>query len=61
MNEQIAGQKVSESATVGQAATSFSDAERVAVYRAIHTRRDIRQFRPDPIPEALAFHHRRRP
>ena len=51
MNEQIDGQKVSESATAGHAAASFSDAEREAVYRAIHTRRDIRQFRPDPIPE----------
>ncbi|MCV2878446.1 5,6-dimethylbenzimidazole synthase [Sedimentimonas flavescens] len=42
----------------------FSDAERDAVYRAIHTRRDVRsQFQPDPIaPEVLerlllAAHH----
>ena len=42
----------------------FSDNEREAVYRAIHTRRDVRgQFRPDPISEEvlyrllLAAHH----
>ncbi len=30
----------------------FSSAERDAVYRAIHTRRDVRdQFLPDPVPE----------
>ncbi len=45
-------------------AGAFSDAERAAVYRAIHTRRDVRsQFLPDPIPEEvlarllLAAHH----
>lgn len=32
----------------------FSDADRAAVYRAIETRRDVRdQFLPDPLPEAL--------
>ena len=32
----------------------FSEAERAAVYRAIHTRRDVRnEFLPDPIPEAV--------
>ena len=43
---------------------SFSDAERDAVYRAIHTRRDVRgQFRPDPIADEVlarvltAAHH----
>ncbi|GAB5602229.1 5,6-dimethylbenzimidazole synthase [Thermus sp. FJN-A] len=30
---------------------AFSEAEREAVYRALLTRRDIRHFRPDPIPE----------
>lgn len=42
----------------------FSDTEREAVYRAIHTRRDVRsQFLPDPIDEGtlnrllLAAHH----
>ncbi|MGB3554363.1 MAG: 5,6-dimethylbenzimidazole synthase [Jannaschia sp.] len=42
----------------------FTAAERDAVYRAIHTRRDVRsQFRPDPIDDAvmqrllLAAHH----
>ncbi|RMC34759.1 5,6-dimethylbenzimidazole synthase [Paracoccus alkanivorans] len=42
----------------------FSDNEREAVYRAIHTRRDVRgQFRPDPISEEVlhrllhAAHH----
>ncbi len=36
------------------AAGAFSEAERAAVYRAIETRRDVRdQFRPDPLPEAL--------
>lgn len=45
-------------------AGAFSDAERAAVYRAIHTRRDVRsQFLPDPIPDEvlarllLAAHH----
>jgi 5,6-dimethylbenzimidazole synthase len=34
---------------------TFSEAERTGVYRAIHSRRDIRHFRSDPIPdEALA-------
>lgn len=32
----------------------FSDAERAAVYRAIHSRRDVRnEFLPDPISDAL--------
>jgi 5,6-dimethylbenzimidazole synthase len=36
------------------AAGPFSDAERAAVYRAIHSRRDVRnEFRPDPIPDTL--------
>lgn len=42
----------------------FDDDERAAVYRAIHTRRDVRgNFRPDPIDESvlrrllLAAHH----
>uniref|UniRef100_A0A7C2FSN7 5,6-dimethylbenzimidazole synthase n=2 Tax=Thermus islandicus TaxID=540988 RepID=A0A7C2FSN7_9DEIN len=30
---------------------AFSEAEKEAVYRALFTRRDIRHFRPDPIPE----------
>ncbi|MCF1707699.1 5,6-dimethylbenzimidazole synthase [Tabrizicola sp. J26] len=45
-------------------AGAFSDVERAAVYRAIHTRRDVRsQFLPDPIAEEvlarllLAAHH----
>lgn len=43
---------------------SFDDAQRAAVYRAIHTRRDVRgQFLPDPIPDEVlarvlaAAHH----
>ena len=42
--------------------TAFSEAEKAAVYRALLTRRDIRHFRPDPIPEEVlerlyqAFH-----
>jgi 5,6-dimethylbenzimidazole synthase len=32
---------------------AFSDAERAAVYRAIRTRRDIRRFRADPIPDEV--------
>lgn len=33
-------------------AASFSDEERAAVYKAIHTRRDVRdQFLPEPIPD----------
>ena len=36
------------------AAGAFSEDERNAVYRAIETRRDVRdQFRPDPLPDAL--------
>lgn len=32
----------------------FSDDERATVYRAIHTRRDVRdQFLPDPLPDVL--------
>ncbi|QOL80025.1 5,6-dimethylbenzimidazole synthase [Pseudooceanicola spongiae] len=45
-------------------ATPFSDAERDAVYKAIHTRRDVRdQFLPDAIPDEVlnkllnAAHH----
>lgn len=35
-------------------AGAFSDDERAAVYRAIETRRDVRdQFRPDPVPDEL--------
>ncbi|TPP11330.1 5,6-dimethylbenzimidazole synthase [Rhizobium glycinendophyticum] len=35
-------------------ADAFSDCERAAVYRAIETRRDVRdQFLPDPLPDAL--------
>lgn len=37
-----------------QPAGHFSDAETAAVYRAIHSRRDVRsQFLPDPLDEAL--------
>ena len=43
---------------------SFSADERAAVYRAIHTRRDVRgQFLPDPVPDDVlarvltAAHH----
>ncbi|WP_245472018.1 5,6-dimethylbenzimidazole synthase [Rhizobium jaguaris] len=46
------------------AACAFSETERAAVYRAIETRRDVRdQFRSDPLPEDLvrrlleAAHH----
>jgi nicotinate-nucleotide--dimethylbenzimidazole phosphoribosyltransferase len=31
----------------------FSDEERAAVWRAIGERRDIRRFRPDPLPEGM--------
>lgn len=30
---------------------AFSEAERAAVYRAIRERRDVRRFRPDPVPD----------
>jgi 5,6-dimethylbenzimidazole synthase len=30
---------------------AFSEAERDAVYRAIRERRDVRRFRPDPVPD----------
>lgn len=42
---------------------TFSDAERIAVYRAIAERRDMRHFRPDPVDPAVlqrlleAAHH----
>jgi 5,6-dimethylbenzimidazole synthase len=43
---------------------AFSEAERAAVYRCIHERRDVRSaFRPDPVPDEvlarilLAAHH----
>jgi 5,6-dimethylbenzimidazole synthase len=32
-------------------APDFSDSEREAIYRLIRSRRDIRLFRPDPVPE----------
>lgn len=41
----------------------FSASERAAVYRAIHTRRDVRNYRPDPVPDDVlsrildAAHH----
>jgi 5,6-dimethylbenzimidazole synthase len=34
----------------------FSDSEKAAVYRAIAERRDIRRFRPDPLPMATMTH-----
>ena len=33
------------------ASLAFPEAERQAVYRAIYQRRDVREFRPDPIPD----------
>ncbi len=42
---------------------AFSEQERAALYRAVYERRDIRRFRPDPLPEATltrilqAAHH----
>ena len=33
----------------------FADADRGAVYRAIHQRRDVRQFRTDPVDDALVY------
>ena len=33
--------------------TPFPEADREAVYRAIRLRRDIRSFRPDPVPDAV--------
>ena len=45
------------------AVDAFPDTERRGIYRAIHTRRDIRHFRDDPIPQAVlgriikAAHH----
>jgi nicotinate-nucleotide--dimethylbenzimidazole phosphoribosyltransferase len=37
------------------ASGSFSDAERAGLYRAISSRRDIRNYRPDPIPEDVLW------
>jgi len=40
----------------------FSPTERDAVYRCIHTRRDVRgQFLPDPIPDEVLAASSRRP
>lgn len=36
-----------------QGSRSFSSDERDAVYRAIYARRDIRNYRPDPVPEEV--------
>lgn len=42
---------------------AFAPADRAAVYRAIETRRDVRAYRPDPVPEEVlgrvldAAHH----
>jgi 5,6-dimethylbenzimidazole synthase len=33
----------------------FADADRGAVYRAIHQRRDVRHFRTDPVDDALVY------
>jgi len=32
---------------------AFAEAERAAVYRAIRERRDVRRFRPDPVPDEI--------
>jgi 5,6-dimethylbenzimidazole synthase len=32
---------------------AFSEAERAAVYRVIRARRDVRRFRPDPLPQEV--------
>lgn len=34
-------------------ASDFTETERAAVYKAIHTRRDIRVYLPDPLPDAV--------
>lgn len=36
-------------------ALGFAPADREAVYRAIHTRRDTRSYLPDPVPDALLW------
>jgi 5,6-dimethylbenzimidazole synthase len=33
--------------------TAFSEAEREAIYRVMRSRRDVRAFRPDPVPAAV--------
>jgi 5,6-dimethylbenzimidazole synthase len=49
--------------SVARGPEAFTDSERAAVYRAIHSRRDIRHFRDDPIPDEVlarligAAHH----
>ncbi len=35
--------------------SDFSQAEQRAVYRAIHARRDIRTYRPDPVPDDVLW------
>jgi nicotinate-nucleotide--dimethylbenzimidazole phosphoribosyltransferase len=37
------------------ASGSFSDAERAGLYRAIFSRRDIRNYRPDPVPDEVLW------
>lgn len=52
----IVGDQTMQDVTEGAIAPAacFSDSERAAVYRAIHTRRDVRdQFRPEPLPDDL--------
>ncbi len=36
----------------------FPAEERRGVYRAIRSRRDIRQFRPDPVPDQVPLVHK---
>ena len=61
MNHQ--DQEASDFPVNGAAAYAFAEAERAAVYRAIYQRRDIRNFRSDPIPDEVlgriirAAHH----
>ena len=35
--------------------SDFTEAERLAVYRAIYARRDIRTYRPDPVPDDVLW------
>jgi hypothetical protein len=37
----------------GGMASAFPEPERAGLYRAIRERRDIRSYRPDPVPDEL--------
>lgn len=51
MSDASEGRRPADSTPSPAAGQGFSPEERQAVYRAIHERRDVRNYRPDPLPE----------